>query len=129
MPRVNLFEDLFAWQKARELARLVTRTTATRAFGQDLRLRGQFRSAAASVMSNIAEGFDRGRRTEFHQFLSIAKGSAAEVRSLVHFCYDAGLLGREVYLDLLRLSHEVGKLVAGLRKSVDPRRKAGSPES
>ena len=92
-------------------------------------MRDQIRAAAASTMSNIAEGFDRGRRTEFHQFLSIAKGSAAEVRSLIHYASDAGMLTVEQYEELLARSREVAKVIAGLRRSVEPRRPPQKPLS
>ncbi|HET9513843.1 MAG TPA: four helix bundle protein [Gemmatimonadales bacterium] len=73
------------------------------------------------MMSNIAEGFERGGRREFHQFLSIAKGSLAEVRSLVHHSFDAGLVDQRTYRELVELCCETSRVVAGLRRSVDPR--------
>ena len=93
--------------------------TSRSQFSQDFRLRGQLRSAAASVMSSIAEGFDRNERREFHQFLSIAKGSVAEVRSLVHFSRDAGMLPEAEYQELLQHCQEVSRILAGLRRSID----------
>lgn len=75
------FEDLVAWQKARELTRAVYQVSASGAFAKDFGLRDQVRRSAVSVMSNLAEGFERGSRSEFHQFLSIAKASCAELRS------------------------------------------------
>jgi four helix bundle protein len=78
-------------------------------------------------MSNIAEGFDRSGRREFCQFLSIAKGSVAEVRSLVHYCRDAQMLSEADYLKLLQQCLEASRIIAGLRKSVDPRTKPKAP--
>ena len=127
MGRVQVFEDLIAWQKARTLARLITQITSGSQFTQDFKLRGQLRSAAASVMSNIAEGFDRNGRREFHQFLSIAKGSVAEVRSLVHFSRDAGMLGEAEYHHLLQQCREVSRIIAGLRRSIDPKTRPNGP--
>lgn len=75
---IERFEDFVAWQKARALATEVYRITDVGAFAHDFGLKGQMRRAAVSVMSNIAEGFERGRPAEFHQFLSVAKGSCAE---------------------------------------------------
>ena len=57
---VTKFEDLIAWQKARDLTRNVYKITRTREFAKDFRLSGQIQSAALSIMSNIAEGFERG---------------------------------------------------------------------
>ncbi len=79
--KVERFEDLIAWQKARQLAAEIYRVTAQGDFSKDFGLRDQIRRAAVPAMSNIAEGFDRGSRSEFHQFLVIAKASCAEVRS------------------------------------------------
>ena len=73
--KISRFEDLVAWQKARELARDIYRVTDEGRFGKDFALRDQIRRASVSVLSNLAEGFDRASRGEFHQFLVIAKGS------------------------------------------------------
>ena len=75
MGTIQKFEDIGAWQKARALTREVYAVTADGAFAKDFGLRDQIRRAAVSVMSNIAEGFDRGGNRELIQFLFIAKGS------------------------------------------------------
>ncbi len=76
MPRFTCFEDIQAWQKARELAAAVYAATSRCEFARDFALRDQMRRASVSVMSNIAEGFERGGDKEFRRFLCIAKGSA-----------------------------------------------------
>jgi four helix bundle protein len=81
MGSVTRFEDLVAWQRARELNREIYAATRSGPIARDFSLVNQIRSAAASIMSNIAEGFERGGAAEFHQFLVIAKGSCGEVRS------------------------------------------------
>jgi four helix bundle protein len=86
--RIDKFEDLIAWQKARELTREVYQISQQGAFGKDFGLSGQIQRASVSIMSNIAEGFERGGRSEFHQFLSVAKASCAEVRSLLYVALD-----------------------------------------
>jgi S23 ribosomal protein. len=91
MGTIQKFEDIDAWQKARALTREVYAVTADGAFAKDFGLRDQIRRAAVSVMSNIAEGFDRGGVREFIQFLFIAKGSAAEVQAQLYVALDAGL--------------------------------------
>lgn len=91
MGKIERFEELIAWQKARELTKAVYRITKQGAFAKDFGLSSQIQRAAVSVMSNIAEGFERHRRTEFHQFLSTAKASCAEVRSQLYVAYDIGL--------------------------------------
>src|SRR5918996_3209194 len=95
------FEDLIAWQKARELTLKVYQISRKGEFGKDYRLSGQIQGASVSIMSNIAEGFERGELGEFHQFLSTAKGSCAEVRSQLYVTLDVGSLSREGFYDLL----------------------------
>src|ERR1041385_5288043 len=90
--RISTFQDLIAWQKARLLTASIYRVTSKGEFARDFGLKDQIRRAAVSVMSNIAEGFERGRPAEFHQFLSIAKGSCAELRSQLFVALDADYL-------------------------------------
>jgi len=119
---VKHFEDLIAWQKARELTRKIYKVTSQGEFSRDYGLRDQIRRASVSVMSNLAEGFDRGGRSEFHQFLVIAKGSCAEVRAQLYVALDAGFISNEVFEKLIGLSHEVSKLIGGLRSAVQKQR-------
>ncbi len=118
MARVDRFEDLIAWQKARRLTQEVFRLSGEPAFASDRALRDQIRRASVSIMSNIAEGFERARRREFHQYLSTAKASCAEVRSHLYVALDAGHLKREAFSCTLALAEEVGRILGGLRASV-----------
>jgi|SRR5215471_9803800 len=120
---VAKFEDLIAWQKARELTRRVYEITRTGEFAKDFRLSGQIQSAAVSIMSNIAEGFERGGLGEFHQFLSTAKASCAELRSQIYVALDIGYIDARTFHDLLLQAEEVGRIIGGLRVSVAKRRK------
>ena len=95
--KIEGFEDLLAWQKARALTALIYRITGERALARDFGLRNQIRRTAVSVMSNIAEGFERGRPAEFHQFLSIAKASCAELRSQLYVALDAGYINEALF--------------------------------
>ncbi len=79
--RIEQFEDFIAWQKARKLTSNVYKASALGRFASDFGLKDRIRRAAVSIMSNIAEGFERGRPTEFHQFLLSRKDLA---RSFVH---------------------------------------------
>ena len=99
--KIRSFQDLIAWQKARILTAKIYRITSEGAFARDFGLKDQIRRAAVSVMSNIAEGFERGRPTEFHQFLSIAKGSCAELRSQLYVAVDAGYLNKMILMPCL----------------------------
>ena len=90
MAGITTFEELERWQRARELTRLIYRVSGDGDFGRDFALRDQIRRAAISVLSNIAEGFERGGNRELIQFLSLAKGSIGEVRarSMSHWTLD-----------------------------------------
>jgi four helix bundle protein len=101
------FEDIDMWKKARELVKIIYQFTNSKKFSKDLILTGQIRRAAISVMSNIAEGFERGSNTEFIQFLYIAKGSAGEVRAQLYAGLDQAYLtetefqcGRELCVNI-----------------------------
>jgi four helix bundle protein len=122
--RVERFEDLIAWQKARELTRAIYQVTAHGTFASDYGLARQIQRAAVSIMSNIAEGFERGGRGEFHQFLflSTAKASCAEVRSHLYVALDVGYLDHMAFSQLLAKAEEVARIVGGLRSSVATQR-------
>jgi four helix bundle protein len=122
--RIERFEDFVAWQKARVMTGEIYKITETGRFARDFGLRDQIRRAAVSVMSNIAEGFERGRAAEFHQFLSIAKSSCAEVRSQLYIALDAGYLSREEFSRLMEIATETGRIIGGLRASVEQRRES-----
>ncbi|GAB3704062.1 hypothetical protein GCM10027592_34940 [Spirosoma flavus] len=85
MPTVNRLEDLKSWQKARFLSSNIHQATRDKSFLDDLDLKRQIRRSGGSVMDNIAEGFGRGNRGEFVQFLGIARGSLTEVKSQLSF--------------------------------------------
>ena len=125
MATIKRFEDIKAWQKARELTRRVYQTTAVTAFRQDWSLRDQIRRAAVSVMSNIAEGFERGGDREFIQFLSIAKGSAGEIRAQLYVAVDAGLLDQQTFQELQDEASATGSLIGGFMKYLQESRKGG----
>jgi four helix bundle protein len=124
MSKVERFEDLIAWQKARELTKRIYEVTRQGDFAKDFGLRDQIQRAAVSIMSNIAEGFERGGRAEFHQFLSTAKASCAEVRSQLYVALDAGYLSQSAFDQLQSLAEEVAKILGGLRASVQKQRDA-----
>lgn len=85
---VKYFEDLSVWKLSRELTNRIYKITADGRFSKDFGLRDQIRRASVSIMSNIAEGFERGGNQELIQFLSIAKGSCAEVRAQLYVAMD-----------------------------------------
>lgn len=123
MGKIERFEDLIAWQKARELTRAIYEVTRQGVFAKDFGLSGQIQKAVVSIMSNIAEGFERGGRGEFHQFLSTAKASCAEVRSQLYVALDAGYLDKTTFDRLMDQAEEVARIVGGLRASVQKQRR------
>jgi four helix bundle protein len=82
------FSDIQAWKEARGLARTVYEVTALPEMSRDYALRDQLRRAAISVMNDIAEGFARGSDSQFAHFLDIARGSAAEIESMLFLLED-----------------------------------------
>jgi four helix bundle protein len=117
--RVARFEDLLAWQKAKVLCLAIYRVTGSGRFARDFGLRDQIQRAAVSVMSNIAEGFDRNSRPEFARFLAIARGSAGEVRSQLYLARELGYVGEEEAGALLSDCLEVTRILVSLRKSLE----------
>ena len=122
MTTVTRFEELIAWQKARALTRTVYVITRQGEFARDWGLSRQIQRAAVSVMSNIAEGFERAGKGEFHQFLSTAKASCAELRSQLYVALDVGYIAQNEFESLLAQSEEVGRIIGGLRLAVAKQR-------
>ena len=122
MAKVEIFEDLIAWQKARELTKQIYLITGEGSFSKDFGLREQIRRASVSIMSNIAEGFERGGRGEFHQFIVIAKASCAEVRSQLYVAHDVGYISQAEFDKLYDLSIEISRILGGLRSSLQKQR-------
>lgn len=108
------FTEIEAWQKARELTREIYRISKRLPFSKDFELCSQIRAAVISVMSNIAEGFDRSGTAEFVQFLAIAKGSVAEVGSLLYVAKDQGYVTSEEFDRLTELATETGRRIGAL---------------
>ena len=118
---VQQFEDLEVWKDARRLTRAIYHITQAEKFSKDFALRDQIRRATVSIMSNIAEGFERGGNQEFCQFLYVAKGSCGEVRSQLHIALDQNYISRSE-LDQLadsfkRLSSMISNFIAYLKNS------------
>jgi len=116
--KVERFEDLIAWTKARELAKQIYRLTSKEPFVKDFGLRDQIQRASVSIMSNLAEGFERGSRAEFHRFIVIAKGSCAEVRSQLYLAHDVQYITTEQFDHVSSLALEVARIIGGLRTSM-----------
>lgn len=115
MATIEKFEDLQCWQRARELCRDVYEITKIGDFAKDYELKGQIRAASGSIMDNIAEGFDRGGRDEFRQFLTIAKGSTGEVKSQLYRSLDQKYITLERFNKMYEYAEIVSKQIDSLR--------------
>jgi len=118
---VKNFEDLEIWKDARLLTKAIYRMTQDGGFAKDFALRDQIRRASMSVMSNIAEGFERGGNQEFIQFLYVAKGSCGEVRSQLYVAMDQSYIAQKDCDDAIksfrRLSIMISNLIDYLKRS------------
>ena len=114
MSKIEKFEDIIAWQKARELTRFIYKFTNEPNFAKDFGLKDQIRRSAVSVASNIAEGYGRGGTKEFYQFLAIAKGSLFELKTQLYIALDLNYIFEEEFKNTTALIDDVGKLISGL---------------
>ena len=117
MAEISRFENLEGWKLARELARRIYFLTKSGSFAKDYGFTDQIRRAVISVMNNIAEGFDRGTNKDFVKFLFIARGSAAEVRSMLYVALDQGYLSEEEFEECRNLCIRCSQIIWGLIKS------------
>jgi four helix bundle protein len=116
MATFKKFEEIECWKRARQLTRRVYAITNEPAFARDFGLKDQIRRASVSVMSNIAEGYDRSGTAEFVHFLATAKGSAAEVKCQLYVAADQGYIQEDRFSELSALATETGSMVAGLMR-------------
>ena len=116
MAKITKFEDIESWKRARSFVNEVYRITATGKFARDFGLRDQIRRAAISILSNIAEGFERGGDNEFLQFLSIAKGSCGDARAQLYIAFDQNYISLTEFEMLTKSTNQVSQLIAGLMK-------------
>jgi len=113
MAKIEKFEDINAWQEARNLVKMIYGLTQSGDFAKDYRLRDQIQSAAVSVMSNIAEGFDSQSDVEFIRFLVYARRSASETQSHLYVALDAGHLQKSEFSTVYEKAIEVKGLIGG----------------
>ena len=114
MAKIEFFEDLQSWQKARLLSNLVYELTGHNEFAKDFRLRDQIRDAAGSVMHNIAEGFDSGSNPEFIRFMKMARRSASEVQSQLYLALDRKYIATEELQKAYDVATEAKRLINGM---------------
>jgi len=116
MSDIKSFEDILAWQKSKDLSLAIY---AICQHCKDYGFKDQLQRAAVSVMNNIAEGYERNGNKEFRNFLFIAKGSSAEVRSMIRLGQELGYVPRERAEVLIREAIEISKMLSGLIKTLN----------
>ena len=113
MSKIEKFEDLQSWKKARELSKIIYSVTNAPLFSSDPSFKDQIRRAVVSISSNIAEGFERGGNKELIQFLFIAKGSCSEVRSQIYLALDCEYVSEIEFENIKSRAQEISKLIQG----------------
>lgn len=114
MATITRFEDLEAWKVSRDLTKDIYRISKNNLFHRDFGLRDRICRASVSIMSNIAGDFERDGNKEFVNFLSIAKGSAGEVRSQLYVALDQNYISESEFTEIYRKADKNGKIIAGL---------------
>lgn len=118
MATFQRFEDIDVWQRARLVCKAVYRESRSGEFKRDRGLSDQVQRSAVSVMANIAEGAGRGGNREFVQFLVIARGSAAEVRSHLYVAMDAGFITPDTFSTIMGETRQIELMIGGLIKRI-----------
>ena len=114
MAKVEHFEDLEVWRLARKLTGKIYSLSRVGAFAKDLGFRDQICRAAVSIVSNIAEGFERRSNSQFVQFLRIANGSAGEVRAQLYIALDLCYISQKQFQDVFDDIDCIGKMLTSL---------------
>lgn len=115
LKKIERFEDIIAWQKAKELTLLIYKEFSE---SKDFSFKDQIQRASLSIMNNIAEGFERRTNNEFKHFLFMAKGSSGEVRSMLHLTKELKKISKDGFNKLFILSEEVSKILSGFIKTL-----------
>jgi four helix bundle protein len=126
MTRFNNIEEMEVWQKSRRLTNEIYRVTRNAPLSKDFLLCNQIRKTAISIPSNIAEGFERDGNKEFLQFLSIAKGSAGELKSQLYITVDQKYISETEFTGLMIQLADVANMIGGLMKYLRQSKMKGS---
>jgi four helix bundle protein len=118
MKEEKSFKKLTVWQKAYNFVLIIYKHSRKFPSSELYGLTSQIRRAAVSISANIAEGSERQYKKEFMQFLSIARGSLAEVETYLMLSKDLGYLNEREFSELEEQRKEVGRLLRGLYRSL-----------
>jgi len=116
MAKIERFEEMEAWKCARRITQLIYQISSEGSFAKDFALVNQIRRAAISIMSNIAEGFERNGDKEFVQFLTISKGSCGEVRAHLYVALDQKYVDESKFAEIESKLVETSRMLSGLIK-------------
>jgi len=122
MAGVKSFEDLEVWKASRKLCKEIYIITNHDKFSKDYSFKDQVRRSAISVLSNISEGFERTADNQFSYFLTIAKGSAGELRSQLYIAFDLGYIKEDEFKSLFELVSSISKMLYGLNNYIKERK-------
>ena len=111
--KIKNFEDIMAWKKARKIVNKIYNITDDRSWEHDYALKDQIERASISIMSNIAEGFERETTKEFIRFLYMSRGSVGEVKSLIYILLDRNIIKGNSFKELHNELSEIGKILNG----------------
>ncbi len=114
--KINKFEEIDAWKRARELTKLNYQISSKGHFSNDWNLRDQIRRASISVISNIAEGFDSGTKNEFVRFLTFSKRSTSEIQSQLYVALDQSYISQNEFTAIYQETEEIRKMISGFIK-------------
>ncbi|REH52298.1 four helix bundle protein [Tenacibaculum gallaicum] len=121
MGKIEKFEDLEVWQRGRLICQYVEELFLKSNLSKNYSLKDQMERSSGSIMDNIAEGFDRDGNSEFHNFLSYAKGSAGELKSQSYRAFDKKLITKEQFEKLSEMceveKNKIGAFMYYLRNS------------
>jgi four helix bundle protein len=116
MPTFKRFEDIQAWQKARQVTKLIYGITKNEEFAKDFGLKDQIRRASVSIMANIAEGFARRSDKDFAHFLNISRSSTAEVQSHLYVAIDQNYIRQSEFDDVYQQLEQTSKMIFALAR-------------
>ncbi|HBR57037.1 MAG TPA: four helix bundle protein [Blastocatellia bacterium] len=116
MGTIKRFEDILAWQKARQITNSIYKITTSDEFSKDFGLKEQIRRASVSIMANIAEGFARRSDKDFANFLNISRSSAAEVQSHLYVALDQNYIQQNNFDKIYFELEEVSKMIFSFAK-------------
>jgi len=132
MAIIKSFEDIEAWKLARVMCNKIGLLIDGERFGKNFRLIDQLNGSSGSIMDNIAEGFERGTRKEFIQFLGYAKGSCGEIRSQLYRAVDRNYINQEEFEELFQMAVSISSIIQNfikylLKSDIEGSRKHSQP--